>query len=194
MTATILTNTKPRKQLADQLDRLDMQIERHDAILDALSEGLNGAVADAARDGTRLAVKDAVIELLTDPQLRAALHRASAPAAAAQPSVWARLRQRARSLAAKAKALGHMAGSAVAARVRSVQRRLTTATGDIRHRLRTKRLLLAGLGIVTAVAMARYQTRFGLAAAVSGFGAALAAVVVHAGHGLHQLRVRMTGA
>ena len=51
MTATATMNGKPRrKQLADQLDRLD-------GIIDALAEGLNGAVADAAREGTRQAVK-----------------------------------------------------------------------------------------------------------------------------------------
>jgi hypothetical protein len=40
------TNAKPpRKQLSDQLDRLD-------SILDGLGDGLNGAVADAAREGS----------------------------------------------------------------------------------------------------------------------------------------------
>ena len=71
MSAT-LTNGRPRKQLADQLDRLD-------AILDGLAEALNQAVADAAREGTRLAVKEAVVEIVTDPHLRALL----APAAPA---------------------------------------------------------------------------------------------------------------
>src|SRR5271157_2019498 len=71
MTAATVTNSAPpRKQLSDQLDRLD-------GILDALSEGLNGAVTDATREGVRLAVKDAVIELLTDPTLRARLHEAT---------------------------------------------------------------------------------------------------------------------
>jgi hypothetical protein len=54
MTETTTDNDKPRrKQLSDQLDRLD-------GILDALGEGLNEAVTDAAREGTRLAVKDAI--------------------------------------------------------------------------------------------------------------------------------------
>ncbi len=72
MNAATIANDKPtRKQLSDQLDRLD-------SILDALSDGLNGAVADAAREGTRLAVKDAIVEIMTDPTLRAKLHQASA--------------------------------------------------------------------------------------------------------------------
>jgi hypothetical protein len=60
-------NGKPqRKQLADQLDRLD-------GIIDALADGLNQAVIDAAREGTRLAVKDAIVEIMTNPELRALL-------------------------------------------------------------------------------------------------------------------------
>src|SRR4051812_19026608 len=63
-TATVTTNgRRARKQLSDQLDRLD-------AILDALAEGLPGAVADACREGARQAVKDAVVEILTNPELR----------------------------------------------------------------------------------------------------------------------------
>ena len=64
MSTTTATNGKPRKQLSDQLDRLD-------GIIDAMAEGLNGAVADAAREGTRLAVKDAIVEIMTNPELRA---------------------------------------------------------------------------------------------------------------------------
>src|SRR4051794_25443619 len=91
MSTTTTANGTPRKQLSDQLDRLDGQMDRADRILDALAEGLDGAVRDAARDGTRLAVKAAVIELLTDPDLRASLHQASAPPARARPSPWQRL-------------------------------------------------------------------------------------------------------
>src|SRR3954462_3597352 len=101
MSATA-TNGKPRKQLSDQLDRLDAQMDRADAILDALSEGLNGAVAEPAKDGVRAAVKEAVIELLTDPDLRNALHRASAPLAEARPLLWDRLKARVRQATAKA--------------------------------------------------------------------------------------------
>lgn len=64
MTATTSTNGKaPRKQLADQLDRLD-------AILDTLANGLNQAVADAAREGNRAAMKEVLLEVLTDPDVR----------------------------------------------------------------------------------------------------------------------------
>src|SRR3954454_11857967 len=96
MTTATLTNNKPqRKQLSDQLDRLD-------GILDALSEGLNGAVADAAREGTRMAVKDAIVEIMTDPTLRSKLREATAPEPTAEPmpttkksGFWERLKAKA---------------------------------------------------------------------------------------------------
>ena len=40
-------NGRPRKQLADELDRLSDLLNRQDRVIDALAEGLNGAVADA---------------------------------------------------------------------------------------------------------------------------------------------------
>ena len=89
MSTAMLTNGKPRKQLSDQLDRLDEQLDKQNAIIDALSEGLNGAVADAAKEGVKEAVKAAVIEMLTDPELRVALHKATAPAVARQTNTLA---------------------------------------------------------------------------------------------------------
>lgn len=52
-----------RKSLGDQLDRLD-------GILDLLAAGLPQAVADAARAGTRDAVRAALAEVLADPNPR----------------------------------------------------------------------------------------------------------------------------
>jgi hypothetical protein len=66
----VLTNSKVRKSLAEQIDRLDK-------ILDGLAEALNGAVADAVTQAVGLAVKEAVqrvmTEVLTNPDLRAQL-------------------------------------------------------------------------------------------------------------------------
>lgn len=64
MSETTINGRPKRKQLSEQLDRLD-------GIIDALADGLNKAVADAAREGTRLAVKDAILEILSNPELRA---------------------------------------------------------------------------------------------------------------------------
>jgi hypothetical protein len=66
----VLTNSKVRKSLSEQIDRLDK-------ILDGLAEALNGAVADAVTQAVSLAVKEAVqtvlTEVLSNPNLRAQL-------------------------------------------------------------------------------------------------------------------------
>ncbi|HEX3146888.1 MAG TPA: hypothetical protein VHR66_02230 [Gemmataceae bacterium] len=181
MTATATMNGKPRKQLADQLDRLDEQMERHDAILDALAEGLNGAVTDATREGTRLAVKDAVIELLTDPELRAALHQATASTATAKVSLWSRLRQRARDLGKKARALGVATLATMTAQVPAIQRAARSAAGYAGLMWRVKKVVLVGLGVGAAVAAVSYLSSHGLAATLSGVGAAVTTVAIQTG-------------
>jgi hypothetical protein len=83
---TVLTNSKVRKSLSEQIDRLDK-------ILDGLAEALNGAVADAVTQAVGLAVKEAVqtvlTEVLSNPDLRAQLQgSAVAPiAAGADPAI-----------------------------------------------------------------------------------------------------------
>jgi hypothetical protein len=73
----MLTNSKVRKSLSDQIDRLDR-------ILDGLADGLNEAVADAVKQGISVAVREAVqavlSEVMTNPDLLGKL-RATAPAA-----------------------------------------------------------------------------------------------------------------
>ena len=64
MSTTTMNGKPQRKQLGDQLDRLD-------AIIDLLAEGLPGAVADACREGARQAMKDVILEVLSSPELRA---------------------------------------------------------------------------------------------------------------------------
>ena len=60
----------PRKQLSDQLDRFDNMSDRLDTIIDALAEALPGAVKEACQEGARLAVKEAIIEIFTNPDFR----------------------------------------------------------------------------------------------------------------------------
>lgn len=55
-------NGQPRKQLSDQLDRLD-------GIIDLLEEGLASAVRDAMKEGCQAALKDAILELFTHPEI-----------------------------------------------------------------------------------------------------------------------------
>jgi hypothetical protein len=82
----MLTNSKVRKSLSEQIDRLDK-------ILDGLATALNGAVADAVTQAVSLAVKEAVqtvlTEVLSNPDLRAQLQgSAAAPIAAdAYPAI-----------------------------------------------------------------------------------------------------------
>jgi hypothetical protein len=191
MSTSTATNGKPRKQLSDQLDRLD-------GIIDALAEGLNGAVADAAREGTRLAVKDAIIEIMTNPDLRALLspqlpHPAAstppaAPAAAPppppKPGLWSRIKARvsaARTAVAGAVARAKegvvrrsaIAGDAVVA--------LGRATGES---LPVRRIVLVGLGVGLLVGVACLVVPQTTAAAVGGLGAACTAVSAQVGNWL----------
>jgi hypothetical protein len=177
MSATTL-NGKPRKQLADELDRMTAQLDRADAILDALSEGLNGAVTDAAKEGTRTAVKDAVIELLTDPDLRAALHKASAPPPEDRPTVWARFKARVREAAERAAALARAAREAVAAKVGEAKVLAAGAVAPAWVAWKLRKAALVGLGIGVVVAGIAYAGGHGLAATLSGIGATVTTVAV----------------
>ena len=175
-TATPSTNGRPhRKQLGDQLDRLD-------SIIDALAEGLPGAVADACRDGARQAVKDVILELLTNPELRtliaglappvqatAAAHAEPATAAPAKPSLWGRLKSMAGAVKAVAVAKYTAVSAAVAAFVRPV-----AAVVPV------KKVLLVGTGVGVAVGAASYLCPHGLSAAIAGAGAACTAVAAQA--------------
>src|SRR5258706_13586020 len=94
MSATMTTNGKPRKQLSDQLDRLD-------GIMDALGEALPEAVTDAARAGSRQAVLDAITEVLTSPELKGLVQGVPLPGVTAAvdpvtppPGPWARFKAR----------------------------------------------------------------------------------------------------
>ena len=170
-----LTNGRlPRKQLGDQLDRFD-------SILDGLSGALNESVADAAREGVKVAVKDAVIEMLTDPNLRVALHQATMPPREAKPTLWQRVKTRIRDGAAKV----GLAVSAVVAGVREKARAVRETVNGTKTRVglawQLRKVMLVGLGIGLCVATFSYLTTHGLAAALSGAGAAATAVAVQVG-------------
>ena len=92
VTQTNGTAKTQRKQLSDQIDRLD-------SILDGLAEALNESIADAARIGAREAVKELFTELLSDPTVLSLLHATSTPVTPPCPepqslSFWAKARQR----------------------------------------------------------------------------------------------------
>jgi hypothetical protein len=144
MTAT-MTNHKPeRKQLSDQLDRLD-------SILDGLSAALNEAVADAARQGVKEAVTAAVVELLTNPDLKAALHQASAPEgepSSQKPTLMQRLKAKVKQATGAVNTVIAAAASFVADRARAV----ATAVGHLLPRLRESRPVRTGIALALAAA------------------------------------------
>jgi hypothetical protein len=185
VTATMNGNpSRPqRKQLSEQLDRLD-------TILDGLSEGLNEAIIDAARAATRLAVKDAVIELLTDPDLRTKLHEASASketnsaettAAVPRPGILSRLFGGAKAAISSVRQALNRAAKVV---IKRIGRAAMTVTSTIRlmSGLTDLRLLIAvGLTIGVAVGIGTFAAPQQIAAAVSGISSGMAAVAVQLG-------------
>ena len=189
MSATATLNGKPqsRKQLADQLDRLD-------SIIDALAEGLPGAVADACRDGARLAVKDAIIEIISNPELRALLAPppVSAPSVPVsppepkpmpdpKPGFWKRFTSKAKA------ATNAVVGAAVKAKESVVDRckaardtiaAVGTAAGEV---MPTKQISLVALGVGIVVGVACLVVPQTVAAVVGAAGAAATAVCVQVG-------------
>jgi hypothetical protein len=77
----------PRKQLSDQLDRFDQMSDRLDKIIDVLAEALPEAVKEACQEGARLAVKEAIIEIFTNPDLRAMFVKMQPEPVTAMPTI-----------------------------------------------------------------------------------------------------------
>lgn len=184
--ATNATNGKPpRKPLSDQLDRLD-------AILDAIAEGLPGAVTDACREGARAAVKDAIIQIFTDPELRALLGPAApAPVVVApapepeprprKPGLWSQLNAKLAAARDAVTGAAARAKEAVTSRCRVARDAVATlgqATGEA---LPWKRMLWVSAGVGLAVGVACLVVPQTVAAAVGAAGAGATAVAVQAG-------------
>ena len=137
---------------------------------------------DAAKVGTRLAVKDALVEILTDPGLRAALHTASAPPGRGKTeTAWDRLKAKIRRAAAATKGAGVAVAAAVAARAVALKTAAGMVGSAARWAWRLRTGVLVGLGVGAVVAAVSYLTSHGVAAALSGAGAAVTAGVVQAG-------------
>lgn len=173
MSLTATTNGRPRKQLSDQLDRLD-------AILDGLADALNESVAEAAKSGVRDAVREAVVQMMTDSTLRTALHEATAPAVK-KPSVGERFRARVRKTVASVKYAVCAAAGAVAGRVRAVRDVVRGTTTRVSLAWQLRKVVLVGLAIGLTVACVSYVTTHGVAATIAGVGATATAVAVQSG-------------
>jgi len=195
MTATSTMNGKPqRKQLGDQLDRLD-------SIIDALAEGLPGAVADACRDGARLAVKDAIIEILSNPELRAMLtpmrpepvvapSPAPVPEEPKKPGLWSRIKARIAAVRNSFTGATTKAKSVVTSRfkaARSAAAAVANVTGEV---FPVQRVGLVAFGVGLVVGVGCLMVPQTAAAVVGGVGAAFTAVGVQTGHWLKRVARR----
>ena len=193
MSATTATNGKPRKQLADQLDRLD-------GIIDALAEGLNGAVADAAREGTRLAVKDAIIEIMTNPELRAMLvphahvpapKTPDAPPEPKRPGLWSRIKAKVAAAKSAAVAFATKVKAAVVAKCVALTATVAAVGVAAGEALPVRRVLGVTLGVGVLVALVCYQMPESASAVVAGVGAAVSAAFAQIGAWLHRVARRV---
>ena len=169
-TSTIANGRPQRKLLSEELDRLD-------SIIDSLAEGLPEAVAAAAREGTRAAVKDAILEIVSNPELRALLQNSAtvappAPAPSesvvAGPSLWTRIKMKLAAVKA-----------AVVERARVVKTLVVHAARTLAAVLPVKQIaIVASVAVLGGVA---------IHAAPVGFSAAIAVVAGAVGAGLLQL-------
>ena len=187
MSATATMNGKPqRKQLADQLDRLD-------GIIDALAEGLNQAVADACRDGARAAVREVLRELIANPDLLAAVRPAPVPAAtvtSGEPppppasSVWGRVK-------AAAKSAGRSVTGAARTLTRAVEGAVVKPVADALKLTGTSRTVVAvGLGVgLTAGAVTLLCPAWVAAVLTAGAGAS-AVAAAHVGATINRVFAR----
>lgn len=195
MSATSIPNGRPqRKQLSDQLDRLD-------GIIDALADGLNKAVADAAREGSREAVKEILTELLTNPDILTMIRAAMGTMVPTAAPAHATMAPPTPDMSAKQPGLLATTTNAIVRRVKSVSSTATSAVrgvwnsvavavSAIRHHPQLKRTLLIGasVGLATAVVATTNHT---IAATLSGLGAAATAVAVQVGGWLRGAQKRL---
>jgi hypothetical protein len=179
MTATTSNNRPQRKQLSEQLDRLD-------SMLDGLSDGLNSAVAEATREGTRLALKDALVEIMTDPALRAKLHQATGPepvdeSASAKPGILERATGGMRRMSeAICRGTAKLMESG-RAQAKSLARTASEGVKAARALGSLKNLALVGIGVGVTVGVVALVAPHAVAAGLSGLCGGTAAVAVQLG-------------
>ncbi len=200
MLATATLNGKPptRKQLADQLDRLD-------SIIDALAEGLPGAVADACRDGARAAVKDAILEILTNPELRALITPQPVvappvpteflvppcPPREPQPGFWSRFKSKAKAAKESVVEAAGKAKETVVDRCKAARDAVTSVGNASGEHVPVKQISLVAIGVGVVVGVACLVVPHATAAVVGAIGAAATAVAVQAGSWLKRAARRV---
>jgi hypothetical protein len=175
---TATPNAKPLlKKLSDQLDRLN-------SVLDRLGDALNQAVANAAREGTRLAVKDSIVDIMTDPTLRTKAHQATTqetpvkPVFANETGFWKRMTIYAGQAVESVRYMASAAMSKVKDKVGMLRQTVAETIQSIRdlETLKTTALLVVLIGTVVSL-MAPHA----VSAALTGISSAIAVVAVRLG-------------
>jgi hypothetical protein len=204
MSATTLTNGKPRKQLSDQLDRLD-------GILDALADGLPGAVADACREGARQAVKDAIIEVLTNPELRALITPVRPEPTPAQvqptaritplepefvsepkkPGLWSRLKAKLAAVRNAVSGAARKTKDVVAAQCQAAGNAVAAVGQAAGEALPWKRMLWVSAGVGLTVGVICLVMPHVAAAVVGAVSAATTSIAVQTGNWLKKAAMRL---
>ena len=183
MTATL--NGRPqRKQLSDQLDRLDVMI-------DCLSDALPQAVADATREGSRQAVREVLTERFGNPETLAKLRQTlgapdampqsevpSATTSVAKPSFFARMKAGLQKAAAAVVAKVKQAVAAIKVRVQTAKARVTVVIQTVKNIVPLGRFAAIALIVGAVVAGVSYVTPQGFSAVVSGVGAVVITAAV----------------
>jgi hypothetical protein len=199
MTVTATNGKPPRKQLADQIDlferQLDQKCARLDNIIDGLADGLPAAVAEACREGAGLALKDALIEVLTNPELRALLAQTAAapvppapaappappPSAPPGPSAWTRLKAGLAAARAAVVAAPRKVAVAVTSPFRAALDTLAALNQAAGAALDARRVLWISAGVGLAVGVLCLVMPQWTASAVGAVGAALTTAAVQVG-------------
>ena len=182
---TATRNGSPqRKQLSDQLDRLD-------GIIDCLADGLSDAVRDAVKEGTATAIQQILLEVVNNPTTRELLRQTlgaesvktnEAPVMEAgvpltrKASFLARCK---RSVVNAARKVASLPGK-LFARVKNLFRKVKGLTRRLNIAWQLKKAAVLGLGIGAAVAAVSLWSH-PLASVLSGIGAAATAFAVQLG-------------
>ena len=181
MATATLNGKLPRKQLSDQLDRMD-------TLMDGLADALPEAVADACRDGARQAVKDTVLELLASPELRnlitevtTAQAATSSEAVASKPSIWSRVRAKLAATRACIAEPIQKVKDAITNRVATVAATLSFAARCLMAVMPIGKVLLIGAGIGLVVSVVSYACPHSVSSVIAGVAASCTAVTAQVG-------------
>ena len=167
MATATLNGKLPRKQLSDQLDRMD-------TLMDGLADALPEAVADACRDGARQAVKDAVLEILASPELRALITEVTTARAVtspepviSKPSIWSRVRAKLATMRACIAKPIQKVKDAITNRVATVAATLSFAARCLMAVMPIGKVLLIGAGVGLVVGVVSYASPHGVSAVIA---------------------------